>query len=70
VSGGYMAVIGPCFSCRQIFHFNAERVPSIIVNGRREPLCEDCVRRANKLRAENGAQLIVPLPGAYEPEEV
>lgn len=67
---GYMAVLGPCIACGQIFHFNAERVPSLVVNGKREPVCADCIERVNKIRRERGMDLLVPLPGAYEPEEV
>jgi hypothetical protein len=67
---GYMYVMGPCFSCKRIFTFSAERVPSLVVNGEREPICEACIRRANPVRVANGLEPIVPLPGAYEPDEV
>jgi len=39
-------------------------------DGPREPICKECVEWANMLRKEEGAREIVPLPGAYEPEEV
>ena len=66
----YMYVLGPCFSCGRIFTFSAERVPSIVVNGEREPVCAYCVERANPGRIRNGLDPIIPLPGAYEPDEV
>lgn len=66
----WMSVYGPCHVCGRPFTFNADRVPSVLVNGEREPVCLDCVERANPQRIANGLAPIVPLPGAYEPEEV
>lgn len=66
----YMSVIGPCFGCGQVFEFNADRVPSIPIDGVREPICRTCVERANPMRAANGLPPIVVLPGAYEAQEV
>jgi hypothetical protein len=66
----WMMVIGPCILCGRIFEFNADRVPSAVVNGKREPLCRACVERANPLRKEKGLPEIRILPGAYEPQEV
>jgi hypothetical protein len=66
----YMAVTGPCIACGRIFTFSPSKVPSVRVEGEREPICERCVPRFNEVRAEQGLPLIVPLPGAYEPDEV
>jgi len=66
---GYVMAIGPCFSCGRIFGFSVERVPSLVVDGTREPICRDCVDTANILRAKTGMPEIVPLPGAYEADE-
>jgi hypothetical protein len=63
--GGYIMAIGPCFGCRYLFAYDPDRVPSIVVNGEREPICRNCVERANPLRIKNGLDPIVPLPGAY-----
>jgi hypothetical protein len=65
-----MYVLGECIGCHRVFTFNADRVPSLTVNGTREPICIDCVHRVNPRRVANGLAPIVPLPGAYEPEEV
>lgn len=65
----YMSVISPCYACRQLFSYHPDRVPSIRVDGIRQPICQSCVDRANVKRKENGLPPIVPLPGAYEPEE-
>lgn len=67
---GYMTVIGHCFACGILFSFNAEHVPSIRIDGERQPLCRDCVGRANHLRKGQGLPPIHILPDAYEPQEV
>lgn len=67
---GWMAAIGECCVCHGMFSFNPERVPSAVVNGRREPICRACVERANPLRKAKGLPEIPILPGAYEAEEV
>lgn len=67
---GYMLVMSDCFGCGRVFTYNAERVPSILVNGQREPICQDCVNRVNPTRKANGLPEIEVLPGAFEAEEV
>ena len=67
---GYMFVMGECYGCQTIFSFSAERVPSVTVNGSREPICRACVARVNPMRVANGLAPIVILPGAYEADEV
>jgi hypothetical protein len=66
----WMFVLGNCIGCGKPFSFNAERVPSVVVRGEREPICRECVERANPLREKNGLAPIVILPGAYEAGEV
>jgi len=67
---GYMYVLGDCWCCHRLFTFSADRVPSIVVDGQREPVCADCIAIANVRRATAGLPAIVVLPGAYEPDEV
>ena len=67
---GFMSVIGPCFGCRRVFSYNAEHVPSITVDGVREPVCQDCVDVVNPKRVANGLDPIVPHPDAYNAQEV
>ena len=66
----FMFCYGDCVRCHKPFSFNPERVPSVVVNGSREPLCADCVAWANPLRVAKGLPPIQVLSGAYEPEEV
>jgi hypothetical protein len=55
-----------CAGCHRIFAYNPLRVPSVVINGKREPICSFCVERVNPIRVANGLQPIVPLPDAYE----
>ena len=64
---GYVFALGRCISCGRHFTFHPERVPSLVVNGVREPVCRACVERVNPIRRANGLPEIVPLPGAYAP---
>jgi hypothetical protein len=66
---GYAIALGPCVGCGRVFGFNPHRVPSVIVNGEREPICRDCVERSNPARIANGLEPIAILPDAYEPLE-
>lgn len=49
---GYMLAYGECVNCRRMFSFNPDRVPSVRVNGSREPVCLGCVEAANPERAK------------------
>lgn len=64
--GTYFA-LGRCICCGRHFTFHPERVPSLIVEGIREPVCGACVDNINPVRKTKGLDEIVPLPGAYEP---
>jgi hypothetical protein len=55
----------PCIGCKRPFNFNPVRVPSIRHNGKREPICQNCVDAVNPKRIKNGLQPIVPHPEAY-----
>jgi hypothetical protein len=63
---GCVFALGHCFACHKPFSFNPLRVPSIRVNGSREPVCRECVELANPRRIANGLPAIVPAPDAYE----
>lgn len=58
--------VGYCVSCSETFTFNPLRVPSVLVNGVREPVCRVCIERANPERIARGLEPIRVLPDAYE----
>jgi hypothetical protein len=62
---GYALASSTCFGCGRLFSYNPVRVPSVRVNGSREPICADCVALANPRRIANGLDPIVPHPEAY-----
>lgn len=59
---GYALVLGNCIACKRMISFNPNAVPSLMVNGRREPLCEGCANRWNELHPENARPI---RPDAY-----
>jgi len=60
---------GKCIVCRNPFAFNPVRVPSLMVDGNREPVCRTCILRVNPLREAKGLPPIEILPDAYAPCE-
>ena len=66
---GYMTVIGPCIGCGKTISFNPNRVPSLVVDGAREPLCKSCFNRWNEIHRVSKGLDPVPLNSdAYEGE--
>jgi hypothetical protein len=66
---GFMLAHGECYGCKRFFSFNPDLVPSIRINGNREPVCQSCVDAANPQRLKNGLPPIEVLPGAYDAQE-
>lgn len=64
---GYALVTSHCIGCGNIFGYNPHKVPSIRIEGKREPICVGCVEVANPKRVANGLEPINILPGAYDP---
>lgn len=64
-----MFAMSACYGCKQFFSYNPDLVPSIVVDGVREPVCQSCVDVVNPRRIANGLEPINVLPGAYEPAE-
>jgi len=62
----FMFVVGSCVACHALITFNPSFVPSIWVNGSREPICARCHAKWNEIHGKNEAIH----PEAYEPEEV
>ena len=68
---GYAMVMAPCCVCGNVVGCNPHRVPSIRINGVREPICRDCVEKYNPERIRRGLEPITIHPDAYDgiPEE-
>lgn len=64
---GYVFAHSACVGCGLPFAYNPHLVPSLRLNGVREPVCRQCVELANPMRVKNGLDPIVPHPDAYEP---
>ena len=66
---GFVSVMAPCCSCRQVFTFHPNKVPSVRIKGVRQPVCRTCIKRANVQRQANGLEPFPILPGSYEAAE-
>mgnify|MGYP000258131711 CR=1 FL=1 len=66
---GYVLAYGNCINCGTLFSFNPAKVPSIRVDGVREPVCRTCIEQANEVRRAAGITELTILPDAYEPCE-
>lgn len=65
-NSGWAFVTSPCYGCGQIICYNPHRVPSIRIEGVREPICRGCVAKANPKRIANGLDPIVIHDDAYD----
>jgi hypothetical protein len=65
----YAMGYGPCVGCGRVFGYNPIHVPSIRINGEREPICRECIEAANPVRIANGLEPCVIHPEAYSPCE-
>ena len=63
---GYVFVLGQCVACKKTFSFHPHKVPSLPVNGNREPVCRDCIEKANPIRIEQGLPPLTYASDAYE----
>jgi hypothetical protein len=61
-----MRVMGVCACCAAIVSFDPDRVPTIKINGQKQPLCESCVGEANARRNLLKLQPIVIPEGTYD----
>jgi hypothetical protein len=64
---GFVLCTAACAGCGRFFPFNPNKVPSIIVDGVKEPVCKPCIDAANPKRVAAGLQPFVIQPDAYEP---
>jgi hypothetical protein len=63
---GFVLASALCANCRQPFTFNPMLVPSVVITGRREPLCFPCVTWANTERQKRGLATFTVFPHAYD----
>ncbi len=63
---GYALCTGHCAACGRLFMFNPVRVPSVRINGEREPVCETCMRAANVERRRRNLEPFDIPSDAYE----
>ena len=65
---GYAMVLSPCYTCGKVISYNPHRVPSIRDRqGVRQPVCRECIEKANPIRKAKGLPKITIHPDAYEP---
>jgi hypothetical protein len=64
---GFVMALGTCFGCNRVFGFNPNKVPSIRIDGVKEPVCGDCMELANVERKALGLPPHEIQPDAYEP---
>ncbi len=66
-----MFVVSGCIGCKKIITYNPDKVPSLRINGVREPLCIDCFNKWNMHhRLEKGLEPVNIHPLAYTPMKV
>ena len=63
---GYAVCFGVCCACHNPMSFNPHKVPSIPINGVREPVCKSCVGVYNAMRKQKGEPEFQIPPGAYD----
>ena len=67
---GHMLLVCNCINCGVLMGCNPNYVPSIRVDGKREPLCKDCFAAWNEFhRTSKGLEPVALHPEAYEPAE-
>jgi len=65
---GVIFIFTTCVNCRTPMSCNPEKVPSLVLDGVREPLCEACFHKWNQIHRTSKGLEPVPLhPDAYTP---
>ena len=62
----FVFITGPCLTCKNIFSYHPNKVPSVRVNGVREAVCKTCIDAANIKRREIGMTDLTYADDAYE----
>jgi hypothetical protein len=61
--------VGICVGCREKISFNPARVPSIVVDEVRLPICKNCAEKANVARIKQGFETFQIYPDSYAPPD-
>ena len=64
----HMFLYAYCIGCGAAFTCSITKVPSLRVNGVKEPVCSLCFERRQKHREANGLPREPLMDGAYDPE--
>ncbi len=64
---GFCFVFSLCAACHLSFFYNPLTVPSVRINGVKEPICRGCIERVNPERIRGGLKPIRYSADAYEP---
>ena len=65
---GYAFCVGRCCACGEAISFNPLKVPSLRIDGERQPLCRNCFDLWNEIHRINQGLDPLPIhPDAYEP---
>lgn len=65
---GYAFMLGSCAACAIPIMFHPHKVPSLRVNGVKQPICRACAERWNQIhRIDKGLEPVPIQEGAYEP---
>lgn len=62
----YMMLMATCCNCKQSMTCNPDLVPSLRINGVKEPLCRACAERWEEIHHKTGTISQF----AYDPQEV
>lgn len=57
---------GICFCCGKHFSFHPNKVPVVIIDDVKQPVCEDCVKKVNPMRIAKGLPPITYESDAYK----
>jgi len=63
----YALMNSECLGCGAVFSYNPKRVPSLPIDGVRQPICKTCIEVANRERIEKGDEPHAIHPDAYAP---
>jgi len=65
---GYLTMLCDCCACGTLIQCNPDKVPSLRLNGKREPLCRACFGKWNEVhRTSKGLDPVALDPEAYSP---